>query len=662
MRRPSAHSLLACSLAASTLSCNAPPPQISFTVAARMDAATKSCTSNTVTSLNPAAVRISVRMRDASNQVVMAGGKPVVCDGLVDPTKGTVFELPQEMLGAGAKADLFVEAFDDKKQRIASGAVLGWSPVGAAGATVTPPKVRLLPAEKWSCLPGSTDATKALRLLQQRAFHSATRLPNGEVFYAYGLTTAASGDAPSMGEPESTQKYFATTAMEVYDPVTQSFVAVKDGGTPVARAFHHAVLLDGPAEGPYRILIVGGLAAVSAGKPFLGGASATFANKVPTYFRFSVAADNTGVAPSEILTYDPASRTVTRASADALRAQDAALQAGAPVASPSGILTAGGLALGPQPAATANAALTVDPAKPLLGKLAAARAGASLAAITDANGRPTGALLVGGITDANGFPDPFERIDLMTAKGAALKATGAIPAYLFPTLTALDAGAAMPRVLVSGGLEVTASGQALEPPASMPTMQLVKYAGAGTTLEVTADAAFTGLTLQSVCGKGDVKRVAWNAATLLASSDGVLAGDRVLLSGGTPHTDCMECGDRSHTCAVSQVNIVGVVPAPNKLPIAAGDKLQVARFGHTQTLLRDHTVLVAGGLTHAGATTTGAVEAELWNSARAVPPTGDTGDADDPLLAELRLAGLKRNPGEVAGGATPTIACKQPTR
>ena len=380
MRRPSAHSLLACSLAASTITCTTPPPQILFTVAGKMDVASKACTSNnTVTSVPGAsAVRVSVRLRDAAGATLMKDGKPVICDGITDFTKGTVFELPQSMIAAGTKMDLFVEAFDKDKVRLASGAVLGFDPLsvtpGAANNKL--PMVRLYPAEKWSCLPGTgTEAGKALRLAQQRSFHTATTLPNGEVLFAYGLTTAATGDAASNKQPEATQEFFATGGIEVFDPATQTFVAVADTGMPAAtpRAFHNAAYLDSPAEGQYRILVAGGVAPQKAGSPFVKGAAGGL-TMAPVFFRLAIDQANATVAPSEILTYDAKARTITRQPATALQQmQDAALQAGVPL-QPGGLLLAGGIPQLANPAPSANIAIAIDPTKPIAGKLAVARA------------------------------------------------------------------------------------------------------------------------------------------------------------------------------------------------------------------------------------------------------------------------------------------------
>jgi hypothetical protein len=288
--------------------------------------------------------------------------------------------------------------------------------------------------------------------------------------------------------------------------------------------------------------------------------------------------------------------------------------------------------------------------------LAKPRAGAAVAALP---GRKS-ALVIGGYGDKDA-PPPIERLDLAgVPQGSSPMVQGALAATFFPTATLIDGRAASPRVLISGGLAIE-GGTALEP--QKPGLVLLR--GGADFASVSVDTApVTGTPVQAQCGQDGYFPVVWDAATPLVSGDGFLVGDRVLLSGGSPETCNCPAGEMSHTCATNQASIVTVpVDASAKLSLARSDGLQQARFGHTQTLLPDHTVLVAGGLYRRGGMTYGAVDVELYNPMRRTAP-GATGDVDDPLRAELSLAGLTRAPGALAtNGKSPTaIACLVPTK
>ena len=70
------------------------------------------------------------------------------------------------------------------------------------------------------------------------------------------------------------------------------------------------------------------------------------------------------------------------------------------------------------------------------------------------------------------------------------------------------------------------------------------------------------------------------------------------------------------------------------------DDLEIGRFGHSSTLLRDGTVLLVGGINlpqTMGANPRTVPDAEIYNPRLRVPPAGDP---DDPLAKEV-----KRDPG-----------------
>lgn len=86
-----------------------------------------------------------------------------------------------------------------------------------------------------------------------RAFHSSTVLPNGEVLFMGGLTTKD-------GSVQLQEQALGNPRVVRFDPTTLTWLEV--GSLPrLARAFHQAVLLPSPPEGPYDILVIGGLMA-----------------------------------------------------------------------------------------------------------------------------------------------------------------------------------------------------------------------------------------------------------------------------------------------------------------------------------------------------------------------------------------------------------------
>jgi hypothetical protein len=93
---------------------------------------------------------------------------------------------------------------------------------------------------------------KNLRANTPRAFHSATLLPNGEVLLVGGLVGGKDDS------PRPKPKAYATGKVEVFDPATRTFRSLSSQVN--ARAFHQAFLLDSPAAGPYRVLLLGGIA------------------------------------------------------------------------------------------------------------------------------------------------------------------------------------------------------------------------------------------------------------------------------------------------------------------------------------------------------------------------------------------------------------------
>ena len=155
--------------------------------------------------------------------------------------------------------DLRVEAYANTT-RVAVGAVIGIN----RRPRLAPLGIVLARADRASCAPGLMKAG--------RAFHSATVLPSGDVLLIGGLTDRS----PWSSTPDARHLWVNGT-IELYDPRTGTFTTVV-GDRPPGRAFHSAFLLAGPPQGPYDVLLVGGVAAREAAAPvepvFVVGGSA----------------------------------------------------------------------------------------------------------------------------------------------------------------------------------------------------------------------------------------------------------------------------------------------------------------------------------------------------------------------------------------------------
>jgi hypothetical protein len=186
--------------------------------------------------------------------------------------------------------------------------------------------------------PARGDFTASAHLLSQRAWHTATRLTDGSVLIVGGY--------------RSTRAREVLPTAELFDPATQSFIAV--GQMRAARAAHRATLL---ADG--RVLITGGQ-----------GATLRHA------------------ASAEI--YDPATRRFTPAGSLLTPRSDHT----ATLLADGRVLIAGGATNGPPDSQTVAAAELYDPAKNVFtpaGSLHTARAKHSAALLPD--GR---VLIIGG--------------------------------------------------------------------------------------------------------------------------------------------------------------------------------------------------------------------------------------------------------------------------
>jgi hypothetical protein len=239
----------------------------------------------------------------------------------------------------------------------------------------------------------------------------------------------------------------------------------------------------------------------------------------------------------------------------------------------------------------------------------------------------------------------------------AIPATTDLPSQLwFPTVTMLQASPL--KLIVTGSLENKAGG-AISPPSFVPFLVSFDQPEQGKYTIAAANPAVKGWSLACGGDSAHLRSAAFDAALLLP-------GQRVLSTGGTPRSSpaCMDCegSDQHLTCALHQAVVYDaaggtIAPNPASTPTVMGEGMQVPRFGHSMSLLPDGTVLVVGGVTRHDLQNFGVTDVEVYNPARRAPPvvadmmSGTMIDADDPVLADLQMAGLSRMPGTQAFAA-----------
>jgi hypothetical protein len=539
--------------------------------------------------------------------------------------------------------DIYAEGFNSvdptdptKAQRVASGALLG---VSVKSKTIPP--VRLFPAEDYRCV----DA----RLGRARAFHSATRLPNGQVLFVGGLVASGSDQT---AETLVGNHLFLIGDAEIFDPASGKFSTVTEDATPTPRAFHAAALLNNTP--PYQILLVGGITTPDASQPALAFNSLGLPQPrlVPEDGATSFP---THAADAEILTYDPSTGTASRTSAAGFAR--AAYPASTPLpggdGSTDGLAIAGGVDWGTPPdnfVPTKSLAVQRGAeSAPRTGTPQAARAGATLTPITD-----NSALMWGGVLKAT---DPVGELVSGLSTGGAPSSVAVVaantPPTQFHTATSFASdGMGMAQILVTGGFQLdTGTGHATQPPRADAAARVVNVA-AGNVSAAPLSLGGGYVADPSCMASGRYKPAGWESAVALPRG-------RVLVTGGAPtyipNGGCNDCDQGgSQLCSLAQSSLF---TAPSDF--RPTNSLEVGRFGHTSTLLADGSVLVVGGLNLAqGAQATRTVaDAEVYNPRTLMPPIdlsqSPPVDVDDPLGPDLAAQSLARSPGQaafVAGG------------
>lgn len=560
-----------------------------------------------------------------------AGGGGLLCDVVV-PLEGAsrLVGLPRGM-GALPPLDLIVEAFrgDEFLGAVLVGAGEARQIDVAADAEVT---VLVTPRDRFACSPGL--------IVQGRAFHTATTLPNGEIMLIGGVVPAP-GDPGRLdvdlakADPRGgiLGGFYATSSVEVYDPRRGSFREITVPAL-LPRAFHAAFLLDNEGAGGYRIVLVGGLTVAGdpAATPVLDG----IRDRPGQIMRIEPSGDATP-APTEILTYDPlggvASRVQLSTGAFQPRIFPAVTRAPSrgddPAATPQvpPIVAGGYKTFGGEAAPTFERADLVTGYSETMDTWRVTpdvRVGAS---ITRLDGDRA---LVWGGTLAPTMPgaEAAEAGNLLSGLAGDTPSSALVPfdpaapdppsPRAFHTATPIGGG----RVLVVGGFGV--SGGSTGEPAS-PFAQIVDVpagGGGGTITNVVVPDAIT---------------VGYHDATPLLGGDVLVTGGNP--AGGTMTAPCPDGTDDSHLCSVR--NAYRWRAASGTLEHLLATPMLLDRWGHRTAVLLDGTVLVTGGFRYVDAQGRLYVlrDAELYN-----PRT----EAMDPAAADLGADLPPRAPGDIA--------------
>jgi hypothetical protein len=247
--------------------------------------------------------------------------------------------------------------------------------------------------------------------------------------------------------------------------------------------------------------------------------------------------------------------------------------------------------------------------------------------------------------------DPAGAFVTGLAAGGTVAATSVTlataPPTQFHTATILPSDGSTPNrtIVVSGGFVETTTnmGQALQPPPPNVTARLLTVTPTGTVSQTAP--AFATYVLDSTCAMdGRYRPAGWESATDLGRG-------RVLVSGGAPTVTgtCNDCDDggSDFRCATAQASLF---TAPSTVSPTL-EKLQIPRYGHTSTVMRDGNVLVVGGVTSAAGNPRVLRDVEVYNPRPIVPifdSSSGTPDPDDPIAGDQQV----RAPGAELGTAT----------
>jgi hypothetical protein len=579
-------------------------------------------------------VRISIRVHGAGD---VTG--TFLCDRVFKlPGQAPDLRLPRN----GAESiDIYAEAYaplaagDTVPRRVAVGALLGVKL--SSSQTMPLPDLRLYPDERFRCL--------NQKMNRPRAFHTATLLPNGEVLVVGGLTPTPNAEDDAFGAGP----VFITNEAEIYDPSHGTFVQVLEDDGALPRAFHQAAYVGTTDDGKYQVLLVGGATADPTAAAFgLNTGVVPGTRIVP--FDTSMTIPNplpVSAAASELMLYDPASHTATRTVMGGFT--PGVYQAAA--AFPDGIAVAGGIdwqAMPLQAVIPTINRLEVSRAletPPRFVALPTSRMGATMTAFTDDR-----ALVWGGQINPSD-PAGLQATGLSAKSSATVTAVtlATAPPTQFHTATLLpvDPSTTNRSIVVTGGfVETTMNmGQALQPPAPNAAARLLTLTTTGTVSQ-SMPMFSTMYPLDSTCSMdGRYRPAGWESAVDLGRG-------RLLITGGAPTLIagvCNDCDDggTDFRCATKQASLFS---APSTMA-PAKEPLEIARYGHTSTLMHDGNVLIVGGVTSAS-TPRILRDVEVYNPRPITPafdPSSGNPDPDDPVAADL--TSTVRTPGSALSPA-----------
>lgn len=583
---------------------------------------TEGCqTPNTRAPLVDAPIPTGTQVRMSLVERGSGGARAFLCDATTqagtDPLKLDLGD------GDHTKLDYYVETFDEMGNRLASGALIAPEQDVARTGQV---KVLLARNEAWSCPPDVMNS--------RRAFHSATRLPSGEVLLLGGLTAVPA-------YPSNEVFSFLADA-EIYDPRTGEFSPVKPAQLRTARAFHQVSVL-GVAGDEVHMLVYGGLTALS-GQPALLGVANLQLRLMP--------GGGATAGGAERLVYNVATQTLTLANVEP-SPTSAAFSGMAALA--TGLVSFGGVTFPPLGAFGLGNRAAFDPAINRVVALSGLPGQAVTASLVADGGVPmmnapffvgpsvtplssATALVIGTQRISAGMPAQSWvalRSLPSTVQASALAALATDVPTAFHTATLLGPDGQVPaKILVTGGFQQNATDHStLQPPGAASAVRVYTVADPAqlSSAPTVAKIAVTAPAAQCTPTDGHYRPAGWEAATR------TLSGNQVLITGGSPANGGTACdceGEAANNlnktlCASAQARLFDA----NTSTLQAVDSLPVARFGHQQTRLLDGTILVTGGLVRQqAARTDSTAEAEVYNPLRRSTATTDENDPLVPLL------------------------------
>ncbi len=514
-------------------------------------------------------------------RLTFSTGDALLCDLVLDRDEGDqVIAIPSN---SSDLVDLDVEYFTGAAPtatRVGRGRRTGLSLAGGATADVS-----ITWTDRFACAAEPAGIA--------RAFHSATRLPTGEVLLLGGAVAAAGeGEVDLAGDGF----LYATAEAEMYDPVDRRFRPVTVTGL-LPRVMHRAVIVASD-DASVDVALVGGLTVA-------GDAATTPVLAVNQSGRVVLPATADAVgAPLQIVHYDLATSTLSASLVPSDQAPTPRLFGAATGQCGSALAVAGGWT---DPAATTPLAdfQVITPAgiavtsSPLLQP----RFGAAAACL--ASGQ---ALLWGGHLDAD---------------------SGALESDAGELLSGLDTATPISiRPGFSGSPPTPRAFAELAPTGDGDLLAVGGFAIADHQAVAVAPSLAQRLTPGDPVQVADVTSPDGTVLPAGFASATPLHDGDVLISGGTPAA----CSAKL-VCSLGQ----GLRFRDGNNQLASVGALVVDRYGHRTTALSDGTVLVTGGL-HAGP---GSLE--LLSDTEIFDPR----ETDEDPLAALDPS-LSRLPGDVA--------------